>query len=173
MVIKIRPITLSDGKTIVKWHNSPNVLNHTFNKTPITEESNAVFFERFVKTGKYKQFMVERMDEAFGAFSYDIATVYLKDMDELNQRCELCVFASDDGEWNDEAKSQAIKMLLDKAFNEYGMHKVYSYVFAEYLDEAELLKNAGFRAEAILSNEAKDMNGKFTDVIRFSIVSGE
>ena len=60
-------------------------------------------------------------------------------------------------------------MLLDMAFNEYGMHKVYSYVFSEFLDEAELLKKAGFRAESILCEEAKNIHGEFTDVIRFSV----
>lgn len=170
MQIKIRPVSLEDGRNIVKWHNSPNVLSHTFNKSLITEESNAAFYKAFVESGKYRQFMVERIDEDFGVCSYDIATIYFKDMDTFNHRCELCLFTSDDGEWNDEAKSQAVKMLLDKAFNEYGMHKVYSYVFAEFLDEAELLKNAGFRAEAILSGEALDGDGNYTDVIRFSIV---
>ena len=79
-------------------------------------------------------------------------------------------FTSDDQEWNTESQSIAIKQLLDKAFNEYGMHKVYSYVFYKFLDEAELLKNSGFSIEAVLRGEALDENGKFQDVIRFSII---
>lgn len=170
MKISLRPVTLEDGPTIVKWKNSDNVKKHSFNKTEITIDSNYRFFNEYIVPGKYKQFIVERMDEDFGAFSYDIATVYLKDIDNENERCELCVFTSDDGEWNDEAKSQAIRILLDKAFSDYGMHKVYSYVFAEFLDEADLLKKAGFKAEAILCDEAKSLDGKFSDVIRFSVV---
>lgn len=170
MKISLRPVSLDDSKTIVKWRNSTGVRKHCFHKEPITEASNEKFYRENVATGKYQQFIVERMDEDYGAFSYDIATVYLKDMDHHNKRCELCIFTSDDEEWNDEAKSQAIKMLLDKAFHEYGMHKVYSYVFFEFLDESELLKKAGFQAEAILRAEAMDVNGNYTDVVRFSII---
>lgn len=169
MKISLRPVSLDDGKTIVKWRNSFDVSRHCFNKNVITEESNEKFYKEYVVTGKYKQFIVERMDEEYGAFSYDIATVYLKDIDNYNKRCELCIFTSDDEEWNDEAKSQAIRLLLEKAFHDYGMHKVYSYVFFEFLDEAELLKNAGFKAEAILGGEAIDIDGNYTDVVRFSV----
>ena len=128
-----------------------------------------LFFENFVSTGKYLQYIVERVDDQYGVASYPIATVYLKDVDKTNHRCELCIFTSDDEEWNDESKSIAIKMMLEEAFNDLNMNKVYSYVFIEYLDEADLLKNAGFKAEAILSEEAVDSRGNYSDVIRFSI----
>ena len=51
------------------------------------------------------------------------------------------------------------------------MPKVYSYVFYKYIDEADLLKKAGFTTEAILKNEAVDENGKFDDIVRFSIIN--
>ena len=139
------------------------------NKAPITEESNQKFFKEYVATGKYNQFIVERIDEEFRLASYPIATVYLKDMDYGNKRCELCVFTSDDSEWLADGQSLAIKMLLEKAFNEYGMHKVYSYVFYKYADEVELLKSAGFSVETILKEEALGENGEYEDIVRLSI----
>jgi RimJ/RimL family protein N-acetyltransferase len=154
---------------IVKWRNTPKVSSHCINKRPITLESNLAFYKGFVETGRYKQFIVERIDEDFGVSSYPIATVYLKDMDMFNKRCELCVFTSDDQEWNTESQSMAIKMLLDKAFNEYGMHKVYSYVFYRYIDEAELLRSAGFVAEGELKNEALSLDWEYEDIVRFGV----
>lgn len=170
MRIYLRDITLADGANIVKWRNAPQVTAHCFNKKPITIESNEKFYKAFVETGKYKQFIVERIDEDFGVSLYSIATVYLKDIDLTNKRCQLCVFTSDDQEWNTESQSIAIRMLLEKAFNEYGMHKVYSYVFAEYQDEIELLKHSGFRLEAILESEALDSQGNYSDVIRMCVI---
>ena len=173
MRIYLREATLEDGKNIVKWRNTPSVLQHCLNKRPITEESNRIFFETYVKTGSYKQFIVERIEEEYGAASYPIATVYLKDMDMSNKRCELCIFTSDDQEWNTESQSIAIRMLLDKAFHEYGMHKVYSYVFVEFIDEAQLLKSAGFRVEAILSDEALNLDGTYSDVVRYAVLKDD
>ena len=107
MQIYLRPIALEDGKLIVKWRNDPRIRAHCFDKTPVTPESNEAFYHSCVETGKYKQFMVERMIEDFGQASYPIATVYLKDMDQINRRCELCVFTSEDEEWNTENSEDA------------------------------------------------------------------
>lgn len=170
MRIYLRPVTEEDGELIVRWRNAPNVSSHCFTKNKITLESNRRFYKEYIETGKYFQFIVERMEEQFGVASYPIATCYLKDIDYNNKRCELCIFTSDDEKWNTESQSIAVKMLIDKAFNELGMHKVYSYVFYEFLDEAELLKRAGFESEAILKDEAIDENGNYVDLVRFAIV---
>ena len=172
MRIYLRPIALEDGCTIVKWRNSANVSDHCFDKTPITVESNERFFHAYIETGKYKQFIVERVDEDYGVVSYPIATVYLKDFDKVNNRCELCIFTSDDQEWNTESQGIAVDQLLSKAFKEYGMHKVYTFVFADNLDEIALMKRAGFVEEAVLAKEAKNHDGKYVDVLRMVIFDG-
>lgn len=173
MRIFLRPITLDDGSMIVKWRNTPSVREHCLNQKPITLESNEAFFHQYVDTGWYQQYIVERIDEDFGVVSYPIATVYLKDIDRINKRCELCVFTSDDQEWNTESQSIAVKLLLDKAFSELGMHKVYSYAFYKFMDEASLLKRAGFTTEAILKEEAVNAEGKYEDIVRFVITKKE
>lgn len=169
MKILLRPITKEHGPLIVKWRNSPKIRAHCFTKAPITIKSNTEFYKKNIETGKYKQFIVERIDEDYGLASYPIATVYLKDIDNENNRCELCIFTSDDIEWDAIGQSIAIKLLLDKAFNELNLHKVYSYVFYQYADEVELLKQSGFSVEAILKEEAKGENGKYLDVVRMSV----
>lgn len=170
MQIFLRPITEADGSNIVRWRNDPKVLNHCLDKTPITEESNRAFFKANIETGKYKQFIVECVESYSGVCTYPIATVYLKDMDYGNKRCELCIFTSSDVEWNPEGQTIAIKMLVEKAFNEYGMHKVYSYVFSKYPDEVNLLKDAGFTIEATLIGEALNKNGEYEDLTRLCVV---
>lgn len=172
MKIFLRPITEKDSDNIVKWRNSEKVLSHCMSKQKITKESNLLFYKENVETGKYKQFIVERVDEEFQLASYPIATVYLKDIDNYNKRCELCIFTSDDVEWNAEGQSIAIRMLLDKAFAEYGMHKIYSYVFYKYPQEVDLLKSAGFSVETILKEESLNENGVFEDIIRLCVISG-
>lgn len=173
MRIYLKPITLEDGAYIVKWRSSPSVVNHCFDKSPVTLESNEAFFKANIETGKYKQFIVERVEEQYGVASYAIATVYLKDMDSVNHRCELCIFTSDDEEWNSESQTIAIKMLLEKAFNEYGMHKVYTYVFSANKDEINLMKKAGLFKEAVLEKEAVNIAGEYVDVYRMAIIQDD
>lgn len=171
MKIFLRPITENDGPCIVRWRNDPEVLSHCLDKTPITEESNLAFYKANILTGKYKQYIVECLDEATGVCAYPIATVYLKDMDYGNKRCELCIFTSSDVEWNPEGQAIAIKLLTEKAFNEFGMHKVYSYVFKKYPDEKNLLEKAGFVVEATLKDKAINENGEYEDLIRLSVIN--
>ena len=170
MRIYLRPINEKDGTQIVKWRNSQSVRSHCMSKAPITLESHIAFYKANVETGRYKQFIVERVDEEFGVSSYPIATVFLKDIDNYNKRCELCIFTSDDQEWNTESQSIAIMQLLDKAFNEYGMHKVYTFVFADNEDEVSLMERSGLLKEAILSKEAINHRGEYVDVIRMAII---
>ena len=169
MKIFLRPITEKDTANIVKWRNSEKVRGHCMTKAPITAESHLNFYKNNILTGKYRQFIVERVEEETGLASYPIATVYLKDIDNENKRCELCIFTSNDGEWNAEGQSIAIQMLLEKAFKEYGMHKIYSYVFYKYSEEVDLLKSAGFSVETILKEESLGENNEYEDIIRLSI----
>ena len=60
----------------------------------------------------------------------------------------------------------ATKMILDKAFKEYGMHKVFSRVF--YNEGIETLKRAGFILESVLKSEVM-LDGKFHDIYRMCI----
>ena len=166
MKIYLRPITQYDDQLIIKWHNTPSVLDHCFNKKIITKESNAKFFKECILSGKYIQFIVEKIVEPFEVASYSIATVYLKDIDKYNNRCELCIFTSNEEEWNTESQRIAIQLLLDKAFTKYNMNKVYTYVFCKHLDEIELFKSVGFSEECILKNEAIDIHGNVMDVMR-------
>lgn len=171
MQIFLRPIAESDGPNIVRWRNDSKVLSHCLDKTHITEESNRAFYKANIETGKYKQFIVECVESYSGVCTYPIATVYLKDMDYGNKRCELCIFTSSDVEWNPEGQTIAIEMLVEKAFKEYGMHKVYSYVFSKFPEEANLLKKAGFEVEAILREEAMNEDGEYEDLIRLYAIN--
>lgn len=173
MRIYLRPISEEDGSLIVKWRNEPSVSSHCMNQKPITLESNLEFFRTKVQTGQYLQYIVERVDEDYGVASYPIATVYLKDIDPTNKRCELCIFTSDDQEWNKESQSIAVKLLLEKAFEELNMHKVYSFAFYKFLNEAGLLKRAGFSIEAIFKEEALNSDGEYEDIVRFMITEKE
>lgn len=173
MHIYLRPVKEEDGKLIVKWRNTPSVMAHCFNKKTITLESNMAFFRQYIETGVYKQFIVEKAEEFVGVAAYPIATVYLKDIDYNNKRCELCVFTSDDEEWNSDSQSIAIRKLLEYCFRELHIHKVYSYVFAEFEDEIELLRSAGFEKEALLKSEAVDMSGNYADAYRMSVFNTE
>ena len=168
----LRPIVEQDTELIVGWRNSDYVRSHSLSKKLITPESHLKHFREHVLTGHYKQFIVER-PALSGVVVYPIATVYLKDVDVENKRCELCVFTSADQEWIESCQVEGIRLLIKKAFEEYGMHKVYTYVFCKYPEEVKLLERAGFEVEAKFKNEARELDGSYSDVYRMSIIKDQ
>ena len=125
-----------------------------------------MFYNTNILTRSFLQFMVERMDETYGTFSYPIASVYLKNLDKKNMKCELGVIPSDDSEWNDEAKVESIRQLTLRAFHEFRFHKVYTYVFADCEDEIRIMKAVGFEQEGYFCEDVCTKDGTYRDVIR-------
>ena len=81
MRIYLRTISKDDNEVIVKWRNARKVAEHCLDKRIVTLESHIKFYKENIETGRYKQFIVERIEENLGVCSYPIATVYLKDLD--------------------------------------------------------------------------------------------
>ena len=169
MKLVLREVRLEDGKNIVHWRNDIKVISHCLDKTLITEESNVQYFNKRILTGEVKQFIVERSDDEWGGvFGYPIGTIYLKKIDRYNHQCELGMYPGNDIEWNGESQKIAVKLLLQKAFEEYGIHKVYSYVFADCQDEIDLLLKCGFEQERKIVAEICDQDG-CRDILQLSI----
>lgn len=157
MLIKLREVTIADGENIAKWRNSLNVLRHCIDKTVVSEESNRKFYDEMIATGKYKQYIVERVDEEFGGlFAYQIGTIYFKDIDEANHKCELGMFPGDDQEWNSESQKLAVAQMLQKAYYDLSLHKVYAYVYTDCIEEIKLLEECGFTIEGTFVDEIYD-----------------
>lgn len=169
MQIYIKPVEKKDSEYIVSWRNSPEISRNRFDRTQITMETNLKFYEENVLTGKYIQFMVYRIDDDFSVCSYPVATIFLKNIDRVNHKCEMGMFPRDKREWVNEGQEIAIQLLLDKAFHEYGMHKVYTLLFEDNVDEASLFIRAGFTVEGTLKDEFYFDNA-YRNVLRLSIL---
>lgn len=170
MNIFLKPVAESDSQYIVKWRNNDKVRERCFSKSLIDINQQIEFYKNKVLTGLYKQYIVQCADPICGAAVYPIGVVYLKDLDIENKRCELCVFNNYDADWTSEEQSKAVRMLVEKAFEEFGMHKVYSYAFCKFTDEIRILKEAGFTEEVVLHNEVLENDGTTLDVVRMCVI---
>lgn len=174
--IYLREVTMEDSKHIINWRNNPAVLNYCIDQSIITEESFADFYEEKIRTSQYRQYMVEKVgnDSRGGAlFSYQIATIFIRYLDEKNKKCEFGILPSPDYEWDDEAKVMAIRMMIKKAFEEFGCHKIYATVFADSFGEIKTLKKGGFVHEAYLEDEILSEDGTYRDLIRLKAMKDE
>lgn len=169
MAIWLREIKKEDTDFIVDWRNKDYVRRHCLDDRLITKESNLSFYENNVLTKRYFQYMVEQIDKDFSQCSYPIATGYLKNLDYKNKKCELGFFPSNDVEWDGKVEREAIKLLIQKAFNEHGIRKIYTYVFADCLDEIALYICNGFEQEGCFKDEVYTSEGNYRTLVRLAI----
>ena len=157
-LVSIRPITEADTDKIVRWRNAPSVMEHFIYRTPLTVEDHLNWFRNRVQTGEVAQFMI--VDEEAGE---EVGSVYLRDIDLQNRKCEYGIFIGEDSCRGKGIGSVAARLALGYAFETLGLNRVFLRVFAENLRAQQSYENAGFRYEGtfrddvIIDGEAHDM----------------
>lgn len=138
MNVSIRPINLMDTENIVKWRNTPFVLKNFIDQTPITKESHSNYFKSRIQTGKVDQFII----------SYDgtdIGTIFLRDIDLEKKSAEYGIFIGEEEFLGKGIAVIASKKILDYAFNEIGLKKIFLRVLERNIGAIKSYKRIGFK----------------------------
>ncbi len=100
-----------------------------------------------------------------------IGTISLKDIDLVNMSAEYAISTRRKA-WGKGYAGQASKLLLDKAFNCYKLHKVYLTVLADNERAIHLYEKCGFKKEGQLREHIlKDH--KYIDWCLYGILANE
>ena len=153
--IKIRPIKKSDTDNIVKWRNNPNVLKYFIYQEPITKKGHLNWLKTQVKTKKVYQFIIHDIEN-----HKDIGSVYLRDVDLKNSKAEFGIFIGEDSARGKGFGTLATQRILDFAFKEMKLNKVYLRVFAENLNAIASYKKSGFTQEGLFRKDIIIKNKK-------------
>ena len=156
--VTIRPVTEADTDKIVQWRNAPSVVSHFIYRTPLTREAHLNWFHSRVQTGEVAQFMI-----VDGETEQEVGSVYLRDIDRQNKKCEYGIFIGEDSCRGKGIGSAAAKLALDYAFGTLGLNRVFLRVFADNVRAIKSYENAGFvyegtfRDDVIIAGRAYDM----------------
>ena len=164
MNVSIRPITEADTPKIVKWRNTPSVVEHFIYRTPLTEEAHLNWFHNRVQTGDVAQFMIT--DTETGE---EVGSVYLRDIDRDNRKCEYGIFIGEDSCRGKGIGSRAAQLALEYAFEELGMNRVFLRVFADNEIAINSYKNAGFQVEGTFRDDVM-IDGVGYDMVFMAIL---
>lgn len=166
--IYLRPLTINDTEYIISWRNSPEIIQRLFNQEKLTREMHLKFYKENVETGKYVQYIIERID-ASNICSYPVGTAFFKNIDLWNQKCEYGVFTKDLDEWKSEFGYIPTRLMIKKAFEEMNMNKVYVYVFSDNEEEINVYTKCGFKIEGELKQEIR-ANAEYKDVYYMAVL---
>lgn len=160
--VTIRPVTEADTDRIIAWRNAPSVMAHFIYRTPLTRKAHLNWLHNRVETGEVAQFVIYDGETAVGS-------VYLRDIDRSNQKCEYGIFIGDDSCRGKGIGTAAAKLALAYAFEELQMNRVYLRVFADNTRAIKSYEKAGFRYEGTFRQDVM-IDGAGEDIVFMAIL---
>lgn len=165
--IIIRKINIKDTDNIIKWRNSPAVMNNFIIRKKLTKKQHICWLKNKVKKGLVAQFIaVDKKNNK------EFATTYLRDIDKRHKKAEFGIFIGE-AEYRGKGYGKIITQLtLDYAFNKLHLNKVYARVLNYNKPSYYMFKHLGFNRDAILRDDVK-LKGHYEDVYIMSLLKEE
>lgn len=157
--IQLEKISEKHTSLIVKWRNNPKVRNNFIYQKNFTEETHNEWLENKVKTEEVVQFIIYEKESGNA-----IGSVYLRDIDRINEKAEFGIFIGEDLYRGKGYGTEATAMMCKFAFEELSLHKIMLRVFDFNGAAIAAYERAGFLKEAYLKDDVK-INGSFRNII--------
>jgi RimJ/RimL family protein N-acetyltransferase len=161
--MRLRKLEQSDLATIHRWRNDPQVTRHLARREMSLAEIES-WFEK-LEGGR---------DEAYAIIAGGTFVGYavLEKIDAVNRKCEAGIIIGERPYWRKGIGKEVARWLVEKAFNELGMHRVLAVTSARNPAAIACFKAAGFKEEGRL-REANLREGEYVDLILLSLLEHE
>jgi len=163
---RLRAIEREDIPTFVRWFNDPEVRRYLEMYLPMSKAEEEEWFEARLKDQSCRIFAIETEEGAH------IGNIGLHDLDWRNRTAGLAIVIAEKEYWGRGYGSDAIITLLDFAFNEMNLHRIYLSVFDFNERAIRCYEKCGFRHEG-RAREAFFQDGKYHDNLLMSILREE
>ncbi len=163
--IYLRPMTEEDTDLIVAWRNSDGVRKHFIYQKLFTKEGHLAWLHNVVETGKAVQMIIceAETDRLLGS-------VYIRDIDMDHRKGEYGIFIGEADSRGKGVGTKAAKLMIEYAFNELKLHKIFLRVYADNLRAIGSYEKAGFVREAYLRDDVC-VNGVFRDMVLMAVIN--
>lgn len=167
--VRIRPIedSASDTAAILRWRNLPAVREQLFSQQAVNEQTHQAWLERFVRTGKSAQFIIEIMPEQLAA-----GTVFLKGIDPDNRSAELGIFIGESMQRLRGVGSAACRLAVRHGFEVLHLNRIFLQVFEHNTPAIRCYEKVGFATEGIL-RQSYCRDGQFFDVRMMAVLRSD
>jgi UDP-4-amino-4,6-dideoxy-N-acetyl-beta-L-altrosamine N-acetyltransferase len=142
------------------WINNEEINSNMGSRFPIGRDDQEKWYDSYKKDDTKKKLIIISNNEEVGMVS-------LFDIDYKNQNSEIGVYIDPNNRHKSYAKD-AIAMILNFAFNEMNMNKIYALIYDFNTSSIKLFKSLGFSYEST-DKEAVYSKGDFIDIEKYSI----
>jgi len=163
--IYLVPITKEHTDLIVKWRNKESVRRNFIYQEDFTHAGHNSWIDNQVNVGKVVQFIIFDKSD-----SCPVGTVFLRDIDKLNNKAEYGIFIGEDSARGKGLGTEAAKLICSYGINDLKLHKIILRAFADNSSALKSYENAGFIKEAYLKDEVC-INGEYRDIILMAVIN--
>lgn len=167
--IYLSPLTKDDiSDEYISWLNDAEVCR---------ENSHATFPNSEVKTTAYVESIENSKTEIVFAIRWKendihIGNISFQKINWINRSGEIAIIIGNKNYWNKGIGSEAYKLLIDYGFNTLNLNRISSGQTINNEGMIKVCEKNGMKKEGLL-REALFKNGKFSDVIIYSILLKE
>lgn len=162
--VRLRAITEQDTNNIVRWRNNPLVAKNFIYRSSFTYEGHMHWLETKVKTGNVIQYIIEQKRTG-----HDVGSVYLRDIDYVNNSAEYGIFIGEDAARGRGIGTESTRLFLRLALGQIGLHRVFLRVFASNTVAISSYKKVGFVTEGVFRDMVY-LDGKYHDIQFMAVI---
>ena len=142
--VTLRPITDADTDLIVKWRNTPSVVQNFIFRQTFTPEMHRSWLATKVATGQVVQYII--LDNADGK---PVGSVYYRDIDNHNCSAEYGIFIGEESARGKGLGTETARLFTDFGFAGLHLHRISLRVLAENAAARRSYEKAGFVQEGV------------------------
>lgn len=157
--VRLRPIADADTDLIVKWRNTPSVVQNFIFRQTFTPEMHRSWLATKVATGQVVQYIIiDKADDK------PVGSVYYRDIDNHNRSAEYGIFIGEESVRGKGLGTETAKLFADFGFAELQLHRISLRVLAENTAARRSYEKAGFVQEGVF-RDMELLDGQYRDVV--------
>lgn len=161
--IILRPITVEDTADILRWRNSPHVMEHFIIREPLTEEVHKRWLKEKVAGGETEQFIIVLKENGKG-----IGSQYYQHIDRNRLSAEFGIFIGEKDEIGKGYGPETLELAIKHARDDMGLKSIELRVIADNDAAYKLYSGRGFKVIPG-STEKKVYDGKETEILHMEL----
>jgi diamine N-acetyltransferase len=167
--VRLRPIERDDLPRFVEWFSDPEVRRHLLVYLPFSLAQEERWFEEMLGRLERQTDVLLAIETIDGVH---VGNIGLHSIDWKNRAAELGIVIGDRAYWSQGYGTDAVRTLLDLAFREMNLHRVFLRVDVDNARGIRCYEKAGFQREGT-SRDATFREGVYHDQYVMSILESE
>lgn len=164
--IVLRGVESSDNLMLRSLINDPDTeMMLSGSSWPISETEQLRWFERQEQNKESLRCIVAKKDD----MTTPVGTIILNEIDQKNGTGHIHIKMAKDGGRRNGYGTDAIKTLIDYAFNELRLNCIYANILSYNEASIRLFEKCGFARDGVLRSRVFK-KGKYIDVFAYSII---